>query len=265
MLVTVANLKGGVGKTTTSVFLAHALAAATGERCAVIDADPQGSAAAWAKAVAGTGRPLAVPVLAQPTTRLERMVRGEPYLVIDTPPAYSDALEAAIRVADFVVIPTSPSAMDLSAIRATIDAARRVGRSAAVLLTRTRRVRSVGTAEQELRAEGVPVLGAQVPLREALAMAFGRRIGELHGYDLVAAEVLALAAAPARCGAGVAAAGGLPRAAGVPPIQRRPRPTRPVITIPEPPRHPSTPEPAFDDDELVRRLQRSMARLAASK
>ena len=171
MLVTVANLKGGVGKTTTSVFLAHALAAATGERCAVIDADPQGSAAAWAKAVASTGQPLAVPVLAQPTTRLERMVRGEPYLVIDTPPAYSDALEAAIRVADFVVIPTSPSAMDLSAIRATIDAARRVERPAAVLLTRTRRVRSVGTAEQELLAEGVPVLGAQVPLREALAMA----------------------------------------------------------------------------------------------
>jgi len=175
------------------------------------------------------------------------MVRGEPYLVIDTPPAYSDALEAAIRVADFVVIPTSPSAMDLSAIRTTIDAARRVGRPAAVLLTRTRRVRSVGTAEQELLAEGVPVLGAQVPLREALAMAFGRRIGELHGYDLVAAEVLALAAARAR-------------SSSVPAVQRRPRP---VIAIPEPPRHLATSEP--DDDELVRRLQRSMARLAASK
>ena len=258
MLVTVANLKGGVGKTTTSVFLAHALAAATGERCAVIDADPQGSAAAWAKAVAGTGRPLAVPVLAQPTTRLERMARSEPYLVIDTPPAYSDALEAAIRVADFVVIPTSASAMDLSAIRATTDAARRVGRPAAVLLTRTRRVRSVGAAEHELRAEGVPLMDAQVPLREALAMAFGRPVRELHGYDLVAAEVLALAAERPRADAA--------RAAAVPTPQRRPRPARPVIAIPEQPRYPSTPAPAgFDDDELVRRLQKSMARLAASK
>lgn len=252
MIVTVANLKGGVGKTTTSVFLAHALAAATGERCAVVDADPQGSATAWAKAVAGTGRAFAVPVLAQPTSRLERMVRSEPYLVIDTPPAYSDALEAAIRVADFVVIPTSPSAMDLSAIRATIEAARRVDRPAAVLLTRTRRVRSVGTAGEELRAEGVPVLGAQVPLREALAMAFGRPIRELHGYDLVAAEVLSLAAVRS-----------LPPA--VPAIPRRPRPSRPVIAIPEPARNPSTPTTGgFDDDELVRRLQRSMARLAAS-
>ncbi len=241
MIVTVANLKGGVGKTTTSVFLAHALAAATDERCAVIDADPQGSAAAWAKAVADAGRPLAVPVLAQPTTRLERMVKGAPHLVIDTPPAYSDALEAAIRVADFVVIPTSPSAMDLSAIRATIDATRRGNRPAAVLLTRTRRVRSVGTAEQELRAEGVPVLATHVPLREALALAFGQPIRELHGYDLVAAEV---------------------RAA----IPRRPLPARPpVIDFREQRRGSSTPAPVGFDDELLLRLKRSMARLAAQR
>jgi len=263
MLVTVANLKGGVGKTTTSVFLAHALAAATGERCAVIDADPQGSAAAWAKTAANAGRPLGVPVLAQPTTRLERMVSGAPYLVVDTPPAYSDALEAAIRVADFVVIPTSASAMDLSAIRATIDSARRLNRPAAVLLTRTRRVRSVGTAEHELRAEGVPVLGAHVPLREALAMAFGQPIRELHGYDLVAAEVLTRAAARPRPTVDAAT-----RAARVPAIQRRPLPARPpVIDFSHQRRDPSAPEPVLfhDDDELILRLKRSMARLAAQK
>ena len=46
MIVVVAALKGGVGKTTTSVYLA-ALAAAAKREVTLVDADPQASAADW--------------------------------------------------------------------------------------------------------------------------------------------------------------------------------------------------------------------------
>ena len=48
MIVTVAGLKGGTGKTTVAVSLAEACAERYGEAL-LIDADPQGSAMTWAE------------------------------------------------------------------------------------------------------------------------------------------------------------------------------------------------------------------------
>lgn len=238
MIVAVASRKGGVGKTTTAMFLAHALAAVTRTPSAVIDADPQGSAVEWARRAAAAGRALAVPVFAQPTSRL--VLPEAPNVVIDTPPGDLGIVAAAIGLAELVLVPTSSSALDLSQVQGAVDAARRAGKQAAALLTRTRRTRSVAEAEANLRDLGVPVLKTRIALRESLAMAFGRPVGELHGYDLVGAELLgSLAEQP------YSVAAVRDRLAAAPP--------RPVRAI------------GFDDDDLLLRLKSSMARLTAQR
>jgi chromosome partitioning protein len=190
VIVTVANFKGGVGKTTTSVFVAHALARATGAGCLVIDADPQGSAAQWARVALNAGTPLQVQVRARPSMRLAALAAQAPNVVIDTPPADGNAVMAAVSIADLVLVPTTPSPLDLATVPSSVQLASRAGKPTCVLLTRTRRTRSVAESEAVLREAGVSLLRTHIPLREALATAYGRPVRELHGYELATAELL---------------------------------------------------------------------------
>lgn len=98
MIITVTNLKGGVGKTTTAVYLAHAMSAA------LVDADPQSSAAEWASVARDDGTPLNVPVIALPTANLAGRLPAAAHVVIDTPPGNLSIVSAAIEAADVVVV-----------------------------------------------------------------------------------------------------------------------------------------------------------------
>jgi chromosome partitioning protein len=60
MILARVGFKGGSGKTTSSMYLAHALGAT------VVDADPQGSAVEWAEVAAAAGTPLTAPVVSLP-------------------------------------------------------------------------------------------------------------------------------------------------------------------------------------------------------
>ncbi len=184
MIITVANVKGGVGKTTSAVLLAHALGAE------IVDTDPQGSATAWGEAAAVAGNPLAVTVTSLPTARLAGRLPVCEQLVIDTPPGDLTITKAAIELADLVLVPTAPTALDMTRVWATLDLAAEALKPAAVLLVKVRAgTRAVAASASTLKEEGVRVVAARIPLREALALAWGDPVTDLYGCDEVADEL----------------------------------------------------------------------------
>lgn len=131
MRVALANAKGGVAKTTSCIYLAAVLAR-RGIEVAVYDADPQSSASLWAAAAEQAGDPLPFDVLPANMATLAHL-GGDPaareWSIIDAPPQ-GPLLDKTLAVADFVIVPTSDSPMDLQQAWDTLDRARHATRAA---------------------------------------------------------------------------------------------------------------------------------------
>ena len=98
MIVVVAALKGGVGKTTSAVYLA-AVASANRRSVTIVDADPQASAADWLEG-SDDERLQKVEIVEAPTDRLllkalDR-VGDDDLAVVDTPPGHERLLGKAM-------------------------------------------------------------------------------------------------------------------------------------------------------------------------
>lgn len=199
--MTIAARKGGVGKTQTAVSLAGILGRT--QSTLLIDADPQASALRWSELAADRGG-LGCTTIALPVRDLHRRVAdvagGFTWVVIDTPPGQGDVAIArsGLLAADVVIIPLGPTLIDQAEFRSTLELVaetepREGIRPFAVLLTR---VRSGTISARECRAAldklGVPVMRAEIPLRETIALGYGWPVlGD--EYDQVAAELAALA------------------------------------------------------------------------
>jgi chromosome partitioning protein len=117
--VIVANVKGGVGKTTTSVYLAAAAVERGHDPVLLVDADRQASLAEWLEA-----RPVdGVSVVEAPSERtLTRAIsRRNGLAIVDTPPGDQRLLESAVALADAVVIPTRAGGVEYSPALLTLE------------------------------------------------------------------------------------------------------------------------------------------------
>ena len=123
MILVVAALKGGVGKTTSSVYLS-ALGSAGKRWATLIDADPQASAADW---LDGTDDPHLerVSVVEAPTERMLTKALGaveeDQIAIVDSPPGNDRMLASAIDLADVVVIPTRVGGVESTRVSAVLE------------------------------------------------------------------------------------------------------------------------------------------------
>jgi chromosome partitioning protein len=198
LVVCVLNLKGGVGKTTTSVALAES--AALGARTLLIDSDPMGSALRWSDLAREAAQPLRSDVLSMPAADLPRRVGRDTgsyaAVVIDAPPPGVNALEiaaAAVEAADLVVIPTPPEYAALDRVPATVKAAADTGTPALAVLTMVRAgLPENDGARSALAGWGVPLASTELPLAVSVQRCYGQAVTGIlarFGLDLLA-EVL---------------------------------------------------------------------------
>jgi len=123
--------KGGAGKTTLALHLAVA-AAAEGRAVAIVDADEQASALAWAS----RRDPEAVPILVVAVGRDLAATVGRidaDIVIVDSPPI---AQTRGAWQPDRIIVPVQPSALDLGALGATLDLLGGRGVDALAVLTR---------------------------------------------------------------------------------------------------------------------------------
>ncbi len=119
MKVVVTNLKGGVGKTTTAVYLAAVAVDRGHTPVVVVDADRQASAAEWLEE-----RPIAgVEVVEAPSERTlaRAMSTKDGTVVVDLPPGDERLVQSAITAADAVVIPTRAGGVEFARVAYTLE------------------------------------------------------------------------------------------------------------------------------------------------
>ncbi|MDE0373982.1 MAG: ParA family protein [Rhodospirillales bacterium] len=171
--IAIVSQKGGSGKTTLALHLAVASAVA-GRNTAVIDLDPQASAANWSDR-----REAELPVvLSAHASRLPHEIArvretGGEMLFVDTAPhSDSAALEAAQR-ADLVLIPCRPAILDLEAITNTLAFLRTTGTPVLVVLN------AIAATGQDARLATEALSAHQVetcPVRLGRRIAFARAL-----------------------------------------------------------------------------------------
>jgi chromosome partitioning protein len=201
-VITVAQRKGGAGKTTLAAQLAVAWSR-TGARIAVLDIDPQASLAAWIglrRARLGDAA-IGFAFAALPGWRAEQWIseqaRVADIVIIDSPPHVETEARIAVRAAALVLIPVQPSPLDLWATEATATMARNEHRLARTVLNRVLpRSSATGHIVGELVQLGLPVATARMGNRIALVQAMAQGLGVLETATAspAAAEIAALAA-----------------------------------------------------------------------
>lgn len=186
-VLTVANRKGGAGKSTCAAHLAVA-ATNSGLKAILIDMDPQKTLEGWwQKRVEDTPLLVETTAVDLPNSIDKLRTQGFDICIIDTPGDSGDFTRAGIMAADLVIIPSKPTPPDLSAIGRTISLVEENKKKFAFVITQ-------GIVRTKATLQALSVLSqfgavAPAPISNRTAYASAMGAGKSAGdFDKIAEE-----------------------------------------------------------------------------
>ncbi len=201
LIITVAQQKGGSGKTTVAAHLAVAFALG-GKSVGILDVDPQGSLGEWFERREATLGEEDVGLVFRTASgwgarrEAKQLARDHDIVVVDTPPKSDLEIRPAIEMADLVAVPVQPTPVDLWATAPTLAMAAKEGTASLIVINRALS-RALLTAEMITAAGELGHAVAQTHLGNRVAypqsMGEGRTVLETAPGGLAAEEVEALA------------------------------------------------------------------------
>jgi len=140
-VITIAQQKGGTGKTTLAVHLALAFIKYHNLKLAIIDTDPQGSLGQWyvirsEKKIPNGNLTFKTASLWGAQYESKTLKNDHDIVIIDTPPKIESDARPSIEAADLVLIPMSASHVDFWATGAIVEIAKKANKKILIQINR---------------------------------------------------------------------------------------------------------------------------------
>ena len=140
-VITIAQQKGGTGKTTLAVNLALAFIKFHNLKVAIIDTDPQGSLGKWfmirsEKKISNQNLTFKTASLWGAQYESKILKQDHDIVIIDTPPKIESDARPAIEASNLVLIPIAPSPVDFWATESIIEIAKKAKRKILIQINR---------------------------------------------------------------------------------------------------------------------------------